>query len=246
MEPSVHSQKIGLITALAQEYSVVNSAIAPASDRLVAVQSGLGRAAGFLAAADLGSRQKQLAGLVSIGYCGALDSEITTGNIIIPNAIVTADNERFETDTAWSSSIADRLSGLPLVTQKAIYCATEVIETSSDKLATHSRRGACAVDMESAGIAHAATRFGIPFTAIRIVLDEVSDTLPEATRDAVHSDGNLNIGGLLRSLASRPQDIGGLIRLARKSSKARKQLKAACEALLPDFGLLQDTTQQRF
>ena len=237
MATSVHNQQIGLITALAQEYSVVSSVVAPACDSLIAVQSGLGRAAGFLAAADLGSRLKQLTGLVSIGYCGALDPAITTGNIIIPNAIVTADNERFETDTAWLSAIADRLAGLPFITQKTIYCATEVIETPSGKLAIHSQCGACAVDMESAGIAHAATRFGIPFVAIRIALDEVEDILPESTREAVHSDGNLNIGGLLRSLASRPQDIGGLIRLARKSSKAQKQLKAVCEALLPDFGL---------
>jgi len=233
----VHNQPIGLITALAQEYSVVSSVVAPACDRLIAVQSGLGRAAGFLAAAELGSKEKQLTGLVSIGFCGALDSAIATGSIILPNAIVTADNERFDTDPAWLSAVADRLAGLPFITQNTIYAATEVIETQSDKRATHSLCGACAVDMESAGIAHAATRFGVPFVAIRIVLDEVSDILPEVTRDAVHSDGNLNMVGLLRSLASRPQDIGGLVRLASKSSKAQKQLKAVCEALLPDFAL---------
>ncbi len=239
MEMSVHNQPIGLITALAQEYSVVSSVVAPAGEKLIAVQSGLGRAAGFLAAAELGGREKQLTGLVSIGFCGALDSAIATGSIILPKAIVTADNERFETDAAWLSAVADRLAGLPLITQNTIYCATEVIETQSGKQATHSRCGACAVDMESAGIAHAATRFGIPFVAVRIVLDEVSDILPAATRDAVHSDGNLNIAGLLRGLASRPRDISGLIRLASKSSKAQKQLKAVCEALLPDFGLSQ-------
>jgi len=80
-----------------------------------------------------------------------------------------------------------------------------------------------------------ATRFGVPFVAVRIVLDEVSDILPEVTSDAVHSDGNLNISGLLRGLAARPQDIGGLVRLAGKSSRAQKRLKSVCEALLPDF-----------
>ena len=69
-----HNQPIGLITALAQEYSVVSSVVAPACDRLITVQSGLGRAAGFLAAAELGSKEKQLTALVSIGFCGALDT----------------------------------------------------------------------------------------------------------------------------------------------------------------------------
>ncbi len=237
MATSDHIKPIGLITALAQEYSVVSGAVAPVSDRLIAVQSGLGRAAGFLAAAELGRQQKRLSGLVSIGFCGALDTAIATGSIILPDAIITADNERFDTDAGWISAVAGKMAGFPLVTENAIYCATEIIETRAGKQATRSQCGACAVDMESAGIAQAATRFNIPFIAVRIVLDEGTDTLPEATRDAVHSDGNLNVGGLLRGLASRPQDVGGLIRLAGKSSKAQKQLKAVCQALLPDFCL---------
>ncbi|NNJ76476.1 MAG: hypothetical protein HKP56_15115 [Anderseniella sp.] len=237
MATSDHIRPIGLITALAQEYSVVSGTVAPVRDRLIAVQSGLGRAAGFLAAAELGRLEKRLSGLVSIGFCGALDTAISTGSIILPNAIITEEDERFDTDTAWISAVAGKMAGLPVVTDRAVYCATEIIETQDGKQATHSQCGACAVDMESAGIAHAATRFNIPFIAIRIVLDEGTDTLPEATRDAVHSDGNLNIRGLLRGLASRPQDVGGLIRLAGKSSKAQKQLKVVCEALLPDFGI---------
>ncbi len=229
---------IGLITALAQEHSVVDRVVAPVCDRLIAVQSGLGRAAGFLAAAELGRQDKRLSGLVSIGFCGALDAAITTGSIVLPNRIVTADDERFDTDAAWVAAVAGKMTDFPLVTQGAIYCAAETIETQAGKQATHTQCGACAVDMESAGIAQAATRFDIPFIAIRVVLDEAADTLPEATRDAVHSDGNLNVKGLLRGLASRPGDIGGLIRLAGKSGKAQKQLKAVCEALLPDFGLV--------
>ena len=214
----------------------MSGVVAPACDKLIAVQSGLGRAAGFLAATELGREEHQLSGLVSIGFCGALDTAVSTGSIILPDAIITADNERFATDPVWMSKVATRLAGLPFVAARAIYCAAEVIETQTAKQTTHSQYGASAVDMESAGIAQAAIRFDIPFIAVRIVLDEVSDTLPEATRDAVHSDGNLNVGGLLRGLASRPRDVGGLIRLAGKSSKAQKQLKAVCEALLPDFG----------
>ncbi len=237
MATSNDIRPIGLITALSQEYAVVDSVVAPVCERLIAVQSGLGRAAGFLAAAELGRQDKRLSGLVSIGFCGALDADIATGSIVLPNRIITADNECFDTDAAWVSAVAGKMTEFPLVTDRTIYCATETIETQAGKRATHSRCGACAVDMESAGIAHAATRFDIPFIAVRIVLDEAADTLPEATRNAVHSDGNLNIKGLLRGLASRPRDIGGLIRLASKSGKAQKQLRAACEALLPDFGL---------
>jgi nucleoside phosphorylase len=227
--------QVGLVTALSQEYSAVSSAIAPACEQLVATQSGMGRAAGFLAAEKLGREHPNLAGLVSIGFCGALDAGLKTGSIILPSAIITADDETFETDAAWITEIASGLNGLPVVAGRKLYCATEMIETAAGKQAINDKTGACAVDMESAGIAQAAVRFNIPFVAVRIVLDEVSDTLPQATRNAVKADGNVDIGGLMRGIAGRPQEIGGLAKLGAKTAKAQKQLKAACGRLLPGF-----------
>jgi len=227
---------IGLVTALAQEHSVVHPVAARSVGRLIAAQSGMGRAAGFLAAEKLGRDHKQLRGLVSIGFCGALDPALSTGNIVLPGAIVTSDNERFDTDAEWLEAISSALGGMPVITGRTLHCANMVVETRADKQAIFSSGGACVVDMESAGIAQAATRFNVPFIAIRIVLDEIADTLPEATRNAVKADGNLDMKGLLRGLAVHPGDLGGLLRLGAKSSRAQKQLKAVCEALSPGFG----------
>jgi len=116
-----------------------------------------------------------------------------------------------------------------------LYSARDVVSTTTDKQAIAARAQAIAVDMESAGIAHAARRLNVPFLAIRIVLDEAHDALPRATANAVKPDGNLDIRGLLRGLAHNPKDIPALMALGRKSSAAQHRLRAVCEALTPDF-----------
>jgi hypothetical protein len=197
----------------------------------------MGRAAGFLAAEDLGRRHAELAGLVSIGFCGALSPEMQTGTIVLPPRILAPADDSFEAEPSWHQTAADRLSKLHADATGLLYCAAEAVESEAEKLALHERLGASVVDMESAGIAQAAIRLRVPLLVIRVVLDEACDELPEATRSAVKPDGNLNASGLLRGLASHPKDLGGLIRLGRKSSLAQKQLRAACTELLPDFAL---------
>lgn len=227
---------IGLVTALAQEFAVVKQVASGSGGTLLAVQSGMGRAAGFLAAEQLGRENSNLAGLVSIGFCGALEAGLATGSIVLPVEITTGDNETFATDAAWVAALSKPLGNLRVVTGRAMYATSEIVESADAKSAICTRTGACAVDMESAGIAQAATRFNLPFIAVRIVLDEVSDMLPPATRNAVKPDGNLDIKGLLRGLSASPRDLPSLIRLGHKSSRAQKQLKAVCEALAPGFG----------
>ena len=235
MTATENNHPIGLVTALAQEYSVVQSVAANSHGRLMTVQSGMGRAAGFLAAEQLGRENPGLTGLVSIGFCGALEPGIATGTIILPKTIIAVDSESFEADADWINAVAKPLINLPIITGRTMYAAPEIVETAQGKRDLCTQTESCAVDMESAGIAHAARRFNLPFIAVRIVVDEVSDILPSATRNAVKVDGNIDMKGLLRGLASNPRDLPDLIKLGRKSSRAQKQLKAVCEALLPNF-----------
>lgn len=230
-------RQIGLIAAVAQEYAVVSKVFAAHKTQTMVVQSGMGRAAGFLAAETLGRENKALAGLVSIGFCGALDAGLTTGCVIVPDSIVSDNSETFQADTEWARAVVSSLADMELVVSRSLYSATDVIETSDAKQAAQRRSGTCAVDMESAGIAHAAIRFKVPFIAVRIVLDELGDSLPAAIRDAVKPDGNLDVRGLVRGLASNPRDVAPLIKLGRKSSLAQKRLKTVCEALGPGFCL---------
>jgi hypothetical protein len=201
---------VGLVTALQQEFSTARKCLGADCDKFVLVQSGMGRAAGYIAAEAMGRQKGRLAGLVSMGFCGALAHQ------------------------AWRATVLNRLASMT-PRDGALYSARDVISTATDKQAIAARAQAIAVDMESAGIAHAARRLNVPFLAIRIVLDEAQDALPRATADAVKPDGNLDLRGLMRGLAHNPRDIPALMVLGRKSSAAQARLKAVCEALKPDF-----------
>lgn len=234
---SATSGPVCLVTALAQEHAVVRKSIGDDTTHLVAVQSGIGRAAGFIAAEELNHSQPALAGLVSIGFCGGLSPDLRSGAIVVPRRIITPDTEEsFSADPDWHARVAAQLAALKPETEAALYSANDMLETPAAKRDVHERCHACAVDMESAGIAHAAQRLRVPFLAIRIVLDEAADTLPRAAANAVHADGNLNAKGLVGGLVRNPRDVPALMALGRKSSLAQKQLKAVCEALGPDFG----------
>ena len=227
---------IGLVTALQQEFSTARKCLGADCDRFVLVQSGMGRAAGYIAAEAMGRQNGRLAGLVSMGFCGALAHGLPTGSVVVPARVITAEDEAaFEADQAWRAAVLSRLASMTPRDDGALYSARDVISTTTDKQAIAARAQAIAVDMESAGIAHAARRLNVPFLAIRIVLDEAQDALPRATVDAVKPDGNLDLRGLMRGLAHNPRDIPALMVLGRKSSAAQARLKAVCEALKPDF-----------
>ena len=53
-----------------------------------------------------------------------------------------------------------------------------------DKAALFERTGAVAVDMESAAIAEVAEQHGLPFLAVRVVVDSAGDVLPAAVTAA--------------------------------------------------------------
>ncbi len=237
MTPAPGGRPVALITALAQEYAVVNRCCAGHGERLRVVQSGLGRAAGYIAAEQAGRDNGGLSGLVSIGFCGGLDRALRSGTVVIPSTVITRDiDERFDADVDWQATVMSRLSHLDAHAGR-LFCAQDVISSTADKQDICTRHKACAVDMESAGIAHAARRLHVPFLAIRIVVDEAGDSLPRATANAVRPDGNLDLKGLARGLLNHPADLPALMALGRKSSRAQKQLKAVCEALGPGFGL---------
>jgi adenosylhomocysteine nucleosidase len=228
---------VGLVTALQQEFAVARKCLGADSSSFILAQSGVGRAAGYIAAEGLGRGNGRLAGLVSLGFCGGLDPALGCGSVVVPRHVITPDaEERFDADEAWHASVMAGLANLHPCADP-MFSARDVITSAAGKRQLHERYKACAVDMESAGIAHAARRLRVPFLAIRIVLDGAGDALPHATADAIKPDGNLDIRGLMRGLARHPKDVPALMVLGRKSSIAQGRLKAVCEALKPGFAV---------
>ena len=81
--------------------------------------------------------------------------------------------------------------------------------------------------MESFTVARAAADVGIPWLALRAVIDPLESSLPAFTRETHGS----HLGPALRYAASGPRAIIDLIRLSRDARRAASSLEAGLRRL---------------
>jgi nucleoside phosphorylase len=146
--------------------------------------------------------------VVSAGLCGGLDPALSTGDVVVPDQVLSPGGDRFDRDLALAGGGAPASRGR-LVTVR------QVVETPADKAALRARTGGVAVDMESADIADAATRARLPWTVVRGVSDAAGDTVPRALLGLMGPDGRLRLAhpGVLR--LGWPQNLRRALGLAR-------------------------------
>ena len=101
--------------------------------------------------------------------------------------------------------------------------SARAIETPAEKAAAFRDTGAAAVDMESAAVAEVAAAHGLPFIAVRVIVDTAGDALPSSVV-AASSAGRVEIWRLIAALVAAPREIATLIRLARRYRLAMRSL----------------------
>lgn len=162
--------------------------------------------------------------LISWGVAGALTAELQAGALILPDAIVSGIDREFPVDAAWRARLLRSLGDMRVAGGRLAE-SERILATASAKRALHARIGAVAVDMESAAIAAAASGAGIPFIAIRAVVDEVDRPVPAAAICAVDEHGNFDPVRLMRAIAADPRQLRDLLYLARAMRAAQTTLK---------------------
>jgi adenosylhomocysteine nucleosidase len=165
--------------------------------------------------------------LVSFGMAGGLDPQLVCGAVCLPGEVISADGARFLTAQAWAERVSASMQGA--VSGGRLLTSARVISTLEDKARAHRETGAALVDMESLGVARVAALQGVPFIAVRVIVDTAADVLPAAVAAATH-DGQLRIGRLIRALARSPADLAAILRLARRYRAATRSLKAVARA----------------
>ncbi len=189
---------------------------------LVAV-SGMGYAA---AAAAAGSLIESGAGaLVSWGMAGGLDPALRAGTICIPAAVISRDGARFAADTHWCELVGAAIAARYPVALGTLLTDGRPIDGVDGKAAAFRDTGAVAVDMESTGIAAVAAKRGLPFIAIRAVVDTAGDSLPGAVL-AASAAGHVRLSRLIVELLRSPSDMGPLVRLGMRYRAATRALRA--------------------
>ena len=99
-----------------------------------------------------------------------------------------------------------------------------LVRTRDEKAALLVKTRALVADMESQGVARAATERGLPFGVIRVVVDPSNRELPEALARAVRPDGSTALAPILNSLLLNPFGLGGYMSVALDSAIALRRL----------------------
>lgn len=225
---------IGIVSALAAEARTLGPAarhgaeLRQLADGALLAVSGIGESAAAAAA-----RRLVLAGataLASFGMAGGLDPTLICGAVLLPEEVAASDGAGSEpavakTSAEWRQRLRAALPDSCIACGGKLLTSRRPIGRPDAKAIAWRNSRAAAVDMESAAIAQVAGQAGLPFIALRVIVDTASDELPAAVL-AASGGGQLRIGQLLGGLLRAPGDVGALIRLAARYRVASGVLAA--------------------
>jgi len=109
-------------------------------------------------------------------------------------------------------------------TGRSICTVPNAIETVSAKTSLYRATEADLVDMESRRFVEVCQELGLDWGILRGISDEAIHELPAGSLNLVDANGRAKPMSVLSYLARNPLRIAGLIRLARRSSRAMKQV----------------------
>jgi adenosylhomocysteine nucleosidase len=223
--------KVLVLVALAQELRSVTPALR--APRGGSVRDGSFGPALALAIGPGGDARRALAEhrpsvVVSCGFAGGLDPALSPGDLVLATAVRCAGGDALAAPESLRKVAAAALQGSPRCAQGELVCSTTVAASAGEKRALRGT-GALAVDMESYPVAQAAREAGVPWLALRAIVDPVDSTLPAFTREARRS----YLWPALRYGLSGPRAAAGLFRLARDARRAGSALQAALRRLVP-------------
>lgn len=166
--------------------------------------------------------------VISIGVVGALDPSLPSGAIVVGTRAIGGETV-IPTDPDWTarlwSAINSRLEPLPCPVSLAKFAWSN--SDSESKPALRAATGADVVDQETFIAAQIARAHGLPFGALRAVLDPASFALPPAARLSLTASGGVNLEAVLASLASNPEQLPDLAQLETFSTLAFEGLEQA-------------------
>jgi adenosylhomocysteine nucleosidase len=225
---------LGIVVSLSRELKSLTRQTIPVgdwraiTDNTLVTLSGIGAERAYAAAALLVSQGATA--LLSWGCAAALDDRVGPGCLILPERIIGANGEIHRVSTEWHRRLYQALESKHPVRTEALVESDVVVKTSAEKRALAKRTQAAATDMESAAQARLAKDYGLPFIAIRAIIDTPSTDIPENVLEALDPEGNINLWKLLSSTV--PADWIKIVQLGIQFNAAQRTLKKTRKLVL--------------
>jgi hopanoid-associated phosphorylase len=170
--------------------------------------------------------------IISFGVAGGLAPDLRAGDVVVASAVRYSHTIR-ATDPIWSRRL---LATVPDIRHGPIVGVNSAVLDPKAKRALYAGTGAVAVDMESHLVAQAADAHNLAFAAVRVVVDPVHRTVPEAALMALDPGGNTEVNPVLREIMARPSQLVAFIRIAFDAYVARSALLRVRRIMGPEFG----------
>jgi adenosylhomocysteine nucleosidase len=158
--------------------------------------------------------------VVVVGITGAVDNETPIGSLILPEVVV-------------DSATGKEHRPAPLGnegTPRGKMWTGDVLLTDPDAIAELRADGVVSLDMETAAIAEACERRGIPWSVFRVISDRATDgTIDEEVFRLSNQDGTPNGPAIARYFVKHPARIPRMAKVARG---ARLATQNAAEAAI--------------
>ncbi len=224
---------VGVVAALEAEARTLGPAVwrrdglASLADGSLLAVSGMGGTLAAIAAGNLVGAGASA--LMSFGLAGGLDPTLSAGTVVLPSEVISRGGGRFLTSTSWREQLCAAIEKQRPVAAGPLLTSLAAIGAVADKAAAFRETGAIAVDMESLSVAEVAAAHGLPFVAVRVIVDTAVDALPRAVV-AASRGGQVSIRRLVGGLAATPMDLIALIRLGQRYRAATRSLAAVAGA----------------
>jgi adenosylhomocysteine nucleosidase len=192
---------------------------------LVVVASGVGAAAARRGVDHLVDGHRPRA-IVSAGFAGALDPELSRNDLIAPRSVVDGAGGAIGLDPA-------AVSAVPTVrVVDRLLLVDRIIGGVAEKARLRAEHAADAIDMETFAAAETAVARRVPFHSLRVVSDDARTELPPEIGRMLNASGSYRVGAALRALVGRPSAIKDFWSLHAHGQEAADRLADALQVLL--------------
>ena len=174
-------------------------------------------------ASEIVRKHQELKGLVSTGFCGALNPALEPCDIFVATEVITLSHDR---QGVVGQSLAygrGSVMGGSVRTGKLL-SMDRVVSTAAEK-ADLCQTGADAVEMEAAAVALKAAEWNLPFFCIRVVTDTSAETFPLDFNRMRDADGRFSRTRIMAAALRRPGSV------LPELLKLNKRCKDASQAL---------------
>ena len=191
--------------------------------------------------------------ILSVGCSGALVPELSAGQMLLAKAVSMyrdadrTDLKTFPSDpdllaTAKSAALASGMN--PVV--GSIFTSPSVLSTGREKDNCQRQTSCIAVEMESAVHAEFAAGAGVPFLAIRPILDTMGMIIPQIN-GIIGPKGEVNVLKALGRVGRHPKELGPLMRLQRCRRLVSASITTIFSAFFPvlESAVLSDVGTRR-